>query len=119
MTIAARVTSFVGATFLSCVLMLGLVVQSSLSQHFDEQAADELHVVSASVERALQGTTEKNYGDALHEHLRGAVSGHHGMYYAVFNSNGEKLFSIGGPDFSELLSNTAPVEMARKDNLYH
>jgi two-component system, OmpR family, heavy metal sensor histidine kinase CusS len=118
MSLAARVTLLVGTTFLICVLMLGLVVQSSISGHFAEQDADELRVVSASVQRALGGETVRTNGDDLHTRLENAVSGHHGMYYAVFDSEGNMLFSTPGPKLSGLLTRTAPVKEADASNLY-
>jgi len=118
MSLGARVTIFVGTTFLSCVLMLGLIVQSSISGHFAEQDADELRVISASVQRALRGAPEKTDGDELQQRLENAVSGHHGVYYAVFDSDGNTLFSTPGPQLSALLPKTALVKEATADNLY-
>ena len=62
-SLAARVTVLVGLTFLCCVLMLGIIVQSSIDQHFLEQDADELNVVAAAVLRAVRGDAPFTPGD--------------------------------------------------------
>tara|TARA_R110002049_G_scaffold189977_1_gene358588 strand:- start:11891 stop:13330 length:1440 start_codon:yes stop_codon:yes gene_type:complete len=118
LSLGARVTLFVGATFLSCVLMLGLIVQNSISGHFAEQDADELRVVSASVQRALRGNTGDTVDDNLQHRLENAVSGHHGMYYAVFDRDRNMLFSTPGPQLSGLLAKSEPVEKADERNLF-
>tara|TARA_B100001540_G_scaffold316980_1_gene348454 strand:+ start:24767 stop:26176 length:1410 start_codon:yes stop_codon:yes gene_type:complete len=118
MPLAGRVTAIVGATFLSCVLMLGIVIQDSIDGHFAEGDADELRVVSASVELALQNSLGNLHGDDFQKSLEQAVSGHHGMYYAVFDGESNMIFSTPGPQLSNLLTSIPPVKTISRDNLY-
>lgn len=118
MPLAGRVTAIVGATFLSCVLMLGIIIQNSISGHFAEGDTDELRVVAASVQRALQGSAGQNYHNDIQQRLEQAVSGHHGMHYAVFDGERNMIFSTPGPQLSNLLMKIAPVEKIGRDNLY-
>jgi two-component system heavy metal sensor histidine kinase CusS len=115
LSLAARITTLVGFTFLCCVILLGLIVQNAITRHFAEGDADELRVVAASVQQALRGDT---HTDNLQSRLDRAVSGHHGMYYAVYVDGEHILYSTAGPQLSNLLTKIAPVEKINSHNLY-
>lgn len=115
LSLAARVTTLVGFTFLCCVTLLGMFVQNSISRHFAEGDADELRVVAASVLQALRGDAQTGN---LQSRLDNAVSGHHGMYYAVYDDGGRVLYTTAGPQLSNLLTKIAPVEKVTRHNLY-
>jgi two-component system, OmpR family, heavy metal sensor histidine kinase CusS len=114
-SLATRVTTLVGITFLCCVVLLGIIVQNSISRHFGEEDADELRVVAASVQQALRGGAPT---DNVQKRLERAVSGHHGVYFAVYDSRGNNLYSSPGPQLSNLLTKLAPVENINRDTLY-
>ena len=117
-SLAARVTVLVGLTFLCCVLMLGIIVQSSIDQHFLEQDADELNVVAAAVLRAVRGDAPFTPGADVQERLERAVSGHHGVYYAVYDDLGRAVFSTPGPTLSYLTEAVDPARYTRITELY-
>lgn len=114
-SLAARVTTLVGFTLLSCVILLGVIVENSISRHFAEGDADELRVVAASVQQALRGATNR---DNMMRRLDAAVSGHHGIYYAVYDDRGSNLYSTPGPQLSNLLTKIEPVETISSGTLY-
>ena len=117
-SLAARVTILVGLTFLCCVLMLGVIVQNSIDRHFLEQDADELNVVAASVLRAVRGEDPISPGADVQERLEHAVSGHHGVYYAVYDDLGRTVFSTPGPALSYLKEAVDPVRHTRITELH-
>jgi len=118
LSLAARVTILVGLTFLSCVLMLGVVVQNSINDHFLEQDAGELNVVAESVQQAVRGSARISSGDGLQKRLEHAVVGHHGVYYAVYDGTGHTIFSTPGPTMSNLLKTVDPVEQVNMSELH-
>jgi two-component system heavy metal sensor histidine kinase CusS len=118
LSLAARVTSLVGLTFLSCVVMLGVVVQNSINNHFLEQDAGELNVVATSVQRAVGSSARISPDDALQDRLEHAVAGHHGVYYAVYSDTGHAIFATPGPTMSNLLESVDPVEQVSMSELH-
>jgi two-component system, OmpR family, heavy metal sensor histidine kinase CusS len=117
-SLATRVTILVGLTFVSCVVVLGLIVQRSISQHFIEQDADELRVVADSVQHALQESSERLAEDNVEGRLEHAVSGHHGVFYAVYDREGSVFYASPGPDLSSLAYTISPVEKITTENLH-
>tara|TARA_R110002110_G_scaffold412440_1_gene638392 strand:- start:1007 stop:2365 length:1359 start_codon:yes stop_codon:yes gene_type:complete len=93
-----RVLLFVAlAIAVSLILTSGLIL-TSIKHHFIEQDADELRVITASIEATLPTAEhdEPPFGDTLAT----AVSGHHGVYYQVEDSQGRLLFRTPGLEFS-------------------
>tara|TARA_R110001599_G_C12277316_1_gene663103 strand:+ start:26918 stop:28360 length:1443 start_codon:yes stop_codon:yes gene_type:complete len=117
-SLAARVTVLVGITFLTCVLMLGIIVQSSIDRHFLEQDAGELKVVAAAVLRAARGDNPFSPGADIQQRLEYAVSGHHGVYYAVYDDLGRTVFSTPGPTLSYLTDTVDPANQIHITELY-
>ena len=117
-SLAARVTVLVGLTFLTCVLMLGVIVQNAIDRHFLEQDADELNVVATSVLRAVRGDDPLAPGADIQERLEHAVVGHHGVYYAVYDDLGRAIFSTPGPTLSYLMKAVDPADQIRMSDLY-
>lgn len=109
-----RVLLFVGlAIAVSLILSSGLIL-NSIRQHFVDQDADELRIITGSIEVALTGIRQEEA--LLSDALAGAVSGHHGVYYQVEDRQGRLLFRTQGADFSrntELL----PVSTIDPDHL--
>lgn len=117
-SLGVRVTALVGLTFLSCVLMLGVIVQSSIDRHFLEQDADELNVVAMSVLRAVRGDDPQAPGTDIQSRLEHAVVGHHGVYYAVYDDLGQTVFSTPGPTLSYLTDAVGPKDQIRLSDIY-
>lgn len=101
-----RVLLFVGlAIAVSLVLTSGLIL-SSIKHHFIEQDADELRIITSSVEASLITAGQRN--GHFSDTLAGAVSGHHGVYYQVEDSQGRLLFRTPGAEFYRNVA-TLPV----------
>ena len=87
---------------------LGWVIQHSIEQHFVEQDAEELDVVVHSVERVLANQPPAATAQDIAQHLAGAVSGHHGIYFLVADASGNTLFATPGPSLARM-THTLPV----------
>lgn len=98
--------------------MLGIIVQNSIDRHFLEQDAGELNVVAASVLKAVRGDDPFSPGADIQERLEQAVSGHHGVYYAVYDDLGRTVFSTPGPTMSYLTEAVDPANQIRITELY-
>lgn len=85
-----RVMLFVALAISLSLVVIGHLVQKSVEQHFAEQDADELVVISRAVAEALKKTTRS--GRSADETLPHAVSGHHGVYYQVWDESGALVY---------------------------
>src|SRR5690606_20460585 len=90
------------------------LVLSSVEQHFAEQDADELIVITQAVVEVLQATD-----NPLHQPdvLSGAVSGHHGVYFQVWDRHGQLVFGSTGANFAVVTEELSPVKQIQADNL--
>lgn len=94
LSLAFRITSLTGAALVLCFLGFGLLLKLSIEQHFKEQDADELSEVAQAVVAAINTIDQE--GKPAYQQLAQAVSGHHGVYYAVCDVKGTVLFSSDG-----------------------
>lgn len=93
LSLSNRVLLFVALAITLSYLLIGHLVQVTIEKHFEEQDADELRVITHSVEAAL---VKAQNDPLLFEQILGnAVSGHHGVIYQVFDEQDRRLF---GPD---------------------
>ena len=92
--LAARVMLFVGLTIGLSFMLIGTLVLNAVEHHFSEQDASELVVMSSAVTNALENAG--NQPDRLRAALSNAISGHHGVYFQVRNSNEEILYQTVG-----------------------
>ena len=116
LSLTARVMVFVALAIGISLVLIGHLVQNEVERHFAEQDADELVVITRAVEKALQ--TAKDQGLAPEDALARAVSGHHGVYFQVWDDAGRLVYS--SVDTGSLLqANTyAPVARIQVDNIY-
>tara|TARA_R110002049_G_scaffold192075_2_gene361013 strand:+ start:4617 stop:6032 length:1416 start_codon:yes stop_codon:yes gene_type:complete len=117
-SLATRVTTFVGMAIVLSLLSLTWVMQQSIAKHFAEQDADELRVVAKAVTEALVESSKINRHGEFEFIIKGAVSGHHGVYFQINNAEGKTLYSTPGPDFSSLTKNGQDVKQINASNLY-
>lgn len=122
-SLAAHVTILVGLTITFCFIVLGLAVQNSINRHFAEQDADELRVVAQAVDvalrRAFQSPTDQIPTEVhLQSYLASSVSGHHGVYFGVFDNSNEPLYQSNGPDLKPLVDNTYVSKFITVDSLF-
>ncbi|MGI2258735.1 heavy metal sensor histidine kinase [Shewanella sp. GXUN23E] len=116
LSLNVRVICFVALAFGLSLLMIGYLVQSAVERHFAEQDAVELTVITRAVESALQ----QSVTDArpVSEVLRQAVSGHHGVFFQVWDASGQLLYGdkaltpLPGPD------DLVPVDVILPENQY-
>ena len=75
------------------LFLLGLVIGNSVEHHFEEQ---DLEVLSGKMQLAKH-ILERNPGsqpkEALTQQLDDALTGHHGLIVAVYQQNGEALYT--------------------------
>lgn len=109
MSLTMRVMLFVALATSLCLIIVGVLVQTSIENHFAEQDAEELQVVADSVIGVLQrsGNLEPVL---LAEALSLAVSGHHGVYFRVSDQDGREIYEEPGADLSAASRMIKPVE---------
>ncbi|WP_323844268.1 heavy metal sensor histidine kinase [Microbulbifer magnicolonia] len=116
LSLNSRVMFFVAVAISLSVLIIGHLVQSAVERHFAEQDAGELLVITHAVEAALERASNEDL--AATDALAHAVSGHHGVYFQVWDENNHLIY---GPPESPRSVQTiihAPANRARSDNLY-
>lgn len=109
-SLARRVTTLVGLVIALCFVTLGWVVPKFVAHHFLEQDAEELRVVAESVGRALAGAHPETGDAELVRRLSGAVAGHHGVFFAVYDPEGRLMYETAGADLAPVASAVARVE---------
>ncbi|MBR9910264.1 MAG: heavy metal sensor histidine kinase [Gammaproteobacteria bacterium] len=111
-----RVMLFVAVAINLSLLIIGYLVQSAVERHFAEQDADELVVISHAVKSALQKASDE--GSAPEDILAQAVSGHHGVYFQVWDESNQLLYGPDDLQSAEQSNTHVPVENIQTDNLY-
>ena len=115
-SLTLRITVMIGVVTSIIFLAFGWLIERSLLQHFSEQDADELRVVSHAVQQAL--SSSDNTSDAnLSQRLAKAVSGHHGVYFYVADANGNTLHDMPGPNLKTMAQSLTPITDIRSSTL--
>jgi two-component system, OmpR family, heavy metal sensor histidine kinase CusS len=118
LSLASRVTAFIGVTFIFCVVSLGFAMQRSIIGHFAEQDAEEYAVMVSAIENAIAIDPMVLTGEEFTARMEGAISGHHGVFFGIFDTKGEALYMVDGPDLRKIVNSSKPVHSATPDNLY-
>ena len=117
-SLASRVTALIGFSFVVCVLSLGLVIQHSIDQHFAEQDAEEYEVMGAAVIDVLNQISGPMNGEEFQSKMSGAVSGHHGVFFGLFDPIGNAIYIMEGPNLGTIATSVRPVDSIESDNLH-
>lgn len=115
LSLHGRVMLFVAFAIGLSFLLIGYLILDSVERHFAEQDADELIVITHAVEQALQLAAEQSI--APEESLRLAVSGHHGVYFQVWDEAGRQIYGPKASPSPEA-GTYASVDRVEADNLY-
>lgn len=115
LSLTSRVLLFVSIATGFSLLFCAWMVSNSIKHHFMEQDADELRVIVASIERALNH--DINSAPTLHEALSHAVTGHHGVFYRVEDARGRLLYQSPEIDFTQQMATLPPVKRIDGDHL--
>ncbi|WP_339616353.1 heavy metal sensor histidine kinase [uncultured Gilvimarinus sp.] len=115
LSLTGRVMIFVAIAIGISLLIIGQLVQNAVKHHFAEQDAAELVVMTNSVRQSL---IANDGGTPLSEGLSRAVSGHHGVYFQVWDSQGGLLFGPNNLDTAEPSNSFKPVSSIQANNLY-
>ncbi|WP_438864887.1 heavy metal sensor histidine kinase [Neptunicella sp.] len=103
-SLSSRVILLVGLTLVLSFILLGTVIDHSIQHHFAQQDANELAVVAQSVKNKLQTLHPDANTDEIHNALKQAVAGHHGVYFAIYSSQKQQLlYQLDQVDLSPLL----------------
>ncbi|HNP34366.1 MAG TPA: heavy metal sensor histidine kinase [Woeseiaceae bacterium] len=116
LSLSTRVMLFVALAIGLSLLMIGHLVQNAVERHFAEQDAGELVVITKAVERALRDAADDI--TPLTEALSHAVSGHHGVYFQVWDLGGQLIYGPDETELSQQVNNFAPVSRIQAANLY-
>ena len=107
---------FVAVAISLSLFMIGHLVQNAVERHFAEQDADELKVITQAVIEVLQKASRDGLDPT--QTLAGAVSGHHGVYFQVWDPRNQLVY---GPSDSEAMrpgNLYAPTSRIEADSLY-
>jgi len=103
LSLTTRVMIAVALAIGLSLFVIGHLVQNVVERHFAEQDAGELVVMTSAVERALLGAD--NEATRLVEALSHAVSGHHGVYFQVWDMDGNLIYGPDGSEFVKPINN--------------
>lgn len=116
LSLALRITAVVAVAMTAVFAAFAWQTSRSLEQHFAEQDFDELQAVARSVSQVLATSAGAGAGDgrqALERRLAAAVMGHHGVFFAVWDADGQSVFGTAPADLTE--SGHAQPAAARLD----
>ncbi len=108
-SLALRVTAFVGIATTTAFLAFAWLVERSIDQHFVEQDFGEIEAVVSALQLALESAEVVSNSQYLHEQLAAAGVGHHGVLFTVIDDAHQVLHDTAG---SELASMALGVEQA-------
>ena len=116
-SLTLRITVMMGVVTSLIFLSFGWFIEHSLAQHFTEQDADELRVVSQAIQQSLTAEPASSNAHLSHR-LANTVSGHHGVYFYVADINGQTLHASTGPDLVKIANTVAPVTQIDINSLH-
>lgn len=116
-SLALRVTTLVCIATTLVFLAFGWVIVRSMEHHFAQQDAQELDAVVSALSTPLQQASAETDLGALRRELAGAVAGHHGISYAVYDNAGNTIFATSGPDLSHLMAAAKSISRLGGDDL--
>lgn len=90
LSLKARVMLCVASSIGMSLILIGYLIQNTVSNHFVEQDEEELIVITGAVETALKKAIRE--ANSFSEVLSEAVSGHHGVYYQVRDSQNRIIY---------------------------
>lgn len=111
-----RVMLFVAIAITLSLLLIGYLVKDTVERHFEEQDADDLVVITHAVEEALEKASKDEV--TPESILDKAVSGHHGVYFQVWDENHQLIFAsedFQSPSHLPTLASLSPIHAG---NLY-
>lgn len=123
MSLIMNVTIRVGVIISLCFIALGFAVQQSIHHHFLEQDADELQVIEATVKSALNQAINGSDNtllsrEELKVYLENTISGHHGVYFGIFDHAQQLLYKNDELDFQPLIDNNHINKSVTPKTLY-
>lgn len=92
LSLALRITLIVGAAMTLSFVVFALLIARSLEHHFLRQDLGELQAVAESLASAMSDRPAPADRDELRRRLAGAVAGHHGVYFSVFDDLGRPIY---------------------------
>ncbi|AUD78862.1 two-component sensor histidine kinase [Kangiella profundi] len=116
LSLTNRAMLFVAIAISFSMLIIGHLVQSAVERHFEEQDADELAVITQAVESALNKASAERLPPE--DVLAKAVSGHHGVYFQVWDEHHQLIFGPPNLHPSKQTITYFAVEKIQADNLY-
>lgn len=116
LSLTTRVMAFVAIAIGLSLLLISHLVLNVVEHHFAEQDADELRVITQSVEQALHdGTVDTS---RLTEILSKAVSGHHGVYFQVWDEKRQLIYGPSDTEQTHPVNNYVPESVIQASNLH-
>ncbi|MCG9712510.1 heavy metal sensor histidine kinase [Shewanella insulae] len=106
-SLKARTLSLVGGTLIACFLLLGVMIDVQVKEHFLHQDKEELNVVANSVKGILTSLSIAQDSHQLDTALSQAVVGHHGIFYALYSNDNHLIYSNKKSDLSQFLKQGA------------
>jgi two-component system heavy metal sensor histidine kinase CusS len=116
LSLTTRVTIFVAVAVGLSFLGIGYLVNSAIEHHFAEQDADELVVIKKVVDRALSKAGDNPVD--LAEVLSHAVSGHHGVYFQIWDREKNLIYGLEEDDSEKAINTFAPMSSIQAGSLY-
>ena len=115
LSLKARVMSLVGLTFIISLLLLRMVIEYSIEQHFKEQDAMDLQAVADSVRQVLlrYDSQSQRASEALAE----TVPLRPGLTFEVRDMDGELLHSASNAALAPLAGIASPVARITPESL--
>lgn len=115
-SLTSRVMLFVAVAISISLLIIGHLVKGAVESHFEEQDAGELAVITHAVESALQQARDQ--GLAPEAVLESAVSGHHGVYFQVWNEAQQLIYGTPNAQGSNKAIGYTPRADVEADRIY-
>ena len=117
LSLTTRVMTFVALAIGLSLLVIGYLVDNAVEHHFAEQDAGELVVMMNAVDNALRKAGDDSA--RMDEALSHAVSGHHGVYFQVWDREKHLIYGPSEGDLANPINTFAPVSSIQVGNLYH
>lgn len=116
-SLALRITFVVALAVSTLLAAFTVYVERSVKNHFAEQDLGELKVVAEAIDLALGPTPMADSKQAVQARLAAAVTGHHGVYFGVFDPQGAPVYSTAPHALMELARVSPAVASLNADTL--
>lgn len=108
LSLALRLTLLFGSVSAVVFFIFGWLILHSIERHFIEEDMSELNIIMAAIQNYLSEARSPQELVLAEDRFNDVLTGHHSASLYIADSNGQRIYTSGGPDLSGIVSRFRP-----------